>query len=167
MSSATIAEPLIEAITSADPSARDRSVLELISGLSTAEVLAASEALEGFRRGSENLYERVRASMLLHAIYRYALQEAPELPPTGIIPFEGVGDLMARRFEQAISSFREAQGRRGPTGPSPAPWPRRMSKSRIRPWPTRSEGPSGAAGGAGGCSAWGRPTSSPCDSTRG
>ncbi len=105
---------LIETITGTDPSVRDRSVRDLIAGATTAEVLAACEGLEAFRKDSENLYERVRASMFLHAIYRYALQDAPDLPPTGLVPFEGFTDLLGRRFEQAIAAFLAEMRRGGP-----------------------------------------------------
>lgn len=106
--------PLITTITSSDPAVRDRSLAELIAGLSTADVLAACSELERFRRTSENLYERVRASIFLHAIYRYRLQESPDLPQTGHIPFAGFEDLLGRRFEQAISAFLAASERDGP-----------------------------------------------------
>ncbi|MBX6313163.1 MAG: UTP--glucose-1-phosphate uridylyltransferase, partial [Isosphaeraceae bacterium] len=108
--------PLIETITSPDPTVRDRSVHELIAGASAEVILRASAELEAFRRESENLYERVRAAMFLHAIYRYALQDSPELPGTGFIPFDGVEDLLDRRFEPAIASFLAALGRDGPNG---------------------------------------------------
>src|SRR3954449_7540891 len=104
---------LIETIRSADPSVRDRSVRQLITGAEPTEVLRACDELERFRQTAENLYERVRASMFLHAIYRYALQEAAELRDTGHIPFDGFKDLMERRFEQAIGSFRAAMAREG------------------------------------------------------
>src|SRR5262245_39682571 len=107
---------LIETITSPDPAVRDRSVRELIAGASTESILAACEELERFRQGAENLYERVRASMFLHAIYRYAVQEAPDIRATGQIPFDGFLDLMERRFEQAIGSFRATMAREGPNG---------------------------------------------------
>ena len=79
-------------------------------------MLHACEELEAFRRGAENLYERVRASIFLHAIYRYTLQDSPELPATGPIPFAGVRDLLERRFEQAIAAFLAEMGRGGPNG---------------------------------------------------
>ena len=41
--------------------------------------------------------------MFLHAIYRYRLQDSPDLPSGGVIPFGGFVDLMERRFEQAIT----------------------------------------------------------------
>ncbi|RUL89384.1 UTP--glucose-1-phosphate uridylyltransferase [Tautonia sociabilis] len=108
--------PLIETITSADPDVRDRPLRSLVEGLPTAAILDHCEALEAFRRRASNLYERVRASLFLHALYRYAVQDAPDLPATGYIPAEGVEDLMQRRFEQAISAFRLAQKKDGPNG---------------------------------------------------
>lgn len=110
------ANPLIETITSTDPNHRDRSLWSLVEGLGTREILDHCETLERFRRGSTNLYERVRASLFLHALYRFALQDAPDLPSTGFIPIEGVEDLMQRRFEQAISSFRNSLHTEGPNG---------------------------------------------------
>lgn len=107
---------LIETITSSDPVVRDRSVLELIAGVSVHEVLAACDALEQFRLRAENLYDRVRAAMFLHAIYRYVVQESPALRDAGLIPFDGFEDLMARRFEQAIAAFRAVLRREGPSG---------------------------------------------------
>jgi len=100
--------PFVATITSSEPSVRDRSIGELIGDLSTPEVLEAAEGLEAFRTESENLYERVRASIFLHALYRYRIQDAPDLAPGGTIPFSGFNDLMERRFEQAISAFRAA-----------------------------------------------------------
>ena len=108
--------PLIETITSPDPLARDRSIQDLLASLSVTEVLRATEELETFRQDSRNLYERVRASMFLHYIYRYRLQDSPDLPTSGVIPFDGFQDLMERRFEQAITSFRSALRTAGPNG---------------------------------------------------
>ena len=106
--------PLIETITAESADLRDRSLWHAIRGRSTADVLRICDELETFRRASENLYERVRASMFLHALYRYRVQESPELPATGHIPFEGFEDLLARRFEQAIAKFRAAESTAGP-----------------------------------------------------
>src|SRR5215213_2977812 len=107
---------LIDTITSPDPAVRDRSVSELIDRASTEQILRACDDLERFRQSAENLYERVRASMFLHAIYRYALQDADDVRDTGLIPFDGFKDLMERRFEQAIASFRAAMARQGANG---------------------------------------------------
>lgn len=98
----------IETITSTDPTVRDRALQDLVAGQSTEQVLVACEELEEFRRNAENLYDRVRASMFLHSLYRYRLQESADLPTTGFIPYEGFTDLLGRKFEQAISVFRNA-----------------------------------------------------------
>jgi galactokinase/mevalonate kinase-like predicted kinase len=113
---ATSGTLLIETITSPDPSVRDRAVRALVAGTPAAKILQACEELEAFRQGAENLYERVRASMFLHAIYRYELQESAELPAAGTIPFGGFNDLMERRFEPAIASFRAAVRSQGANG---------------------------------------------------
>ncbi len=105
MSSQTLEHPLIQTITSIDPSMRDRPLLDLVAGASAEELLEAAGLLEAFRKRSENLYHRVRAAMFLHAIYRYALQEHPDLPAAGGIPHEAFADLMSRRFEEAIGKF--------------------------------------------------------------
>lgn len=106
---------LTETITSQDPAVRDRSLRLLIAGATTAEILGACDDLEHFRQGAENLYERVRASMFLHALYRYAVQDEVEID-AGLMPFDGFKDLMERRFEQAIAEFRTAMRVQGPNG---------------------------------------------------
>jgi galactokinase/mevalonate kinase-like predicted kinase len=110
-----VPSPLIATITSTHASIRDRSLDQLLAGLSTSDVLAACAELEQFRRQTQNLYERVRASMFLHAIYRYRLQESADLPPTGTIPYDAYVDLLERRFEQAIARLHSAAGSRALT----------------------------------------------------
>jgi galactokinase/mevalonate kinase-like predicted kinase len=105
---------LVEAITATDPATRDRSVRELIAGLDTAAVRAACDELERFRRRADNLYERVRATLFLHAIHRYRLQEAPDLPPTGHIPYAALADLLDRRFEAAVAGLLAHEREHGP-----------------------------------------------------
>lgn len=112
----TIGQLLIETITHADPTVRDRSIRELVAPVSLAEKLGACEELERFRRVRSNLYERVRASLFLHALYRYEIQDAPEIRGSGLIPFAGFQDLMERRYEQAIASFLETIRAEGPNG---------------------------------------------------
>jgi hypothetical protein len=70
--------------------------------------------LDGFRKKSDNLYDRVRAILFLYAGYRFFLMESPDTPATGKIPYEGFEDLLARRFETAISRFLERVERDGP-----------------------------------------------------
>jgi galactokinase/mevalonate kinase-like predicted kinase len=105
---------LVATITSSDPAIRDRSLWDLVQGATTAELLAGCDELETLRRESQNLYQRVRASIFLHAIYRYRLQESADLDSTGLIPFDGFTDLAERRFEQAISVLRATLQREGP-----------------------------------------------------
>ena len=112
----TAGQLLIETITNADPAVRDRSARDLVAGASLAEKLSACEELEQFRRTRTNLYERVRASLFLHALYRYDIQDSADLRGTGLIPFPGFQDLMERRYEQAIAAFLEAMRRDGPNG---------------------------------------------------
>jgi hypothetical protein len=99
-------QALIETIESQDALVRDRSVKAILEGAATQDILDACNDLETFRHEASNLYERVRALIFLHHIYRYLLQESSDLPGTGLIPFEGFTDLMERRFEQAIAAFR-------------------------------------------------------------
>ncbi|KAJ3049718.1 hypothetical protein HK102_012432, partial [Quaeritorhiza haematococci] len=113
---ASLGSTLIETITGSDPAIRDRSARALVAGASLAEKLLACEELERFRRRAENLYERVRASLFLHAIYRYDVQEDPSIRRSGLIPFDGYMDLMERRYEQAVTSFRATLQRDRPNG---------------------------------------------------
>ncbi len=78
--------------------------------------LEACAEIEVFRRGCQNLYERVRASLFLHALYRYEIQDDPALPQAGLIPFSGFMDLMERRYESAIAAFSSAMKTGGPNG---------------------------------------------------
>ncbi len=107
---------LVETITSQDPQVRNRSLRELLEPLSPARVLAECEALEAFRRHSENLYERVRACLFLFAACRFHLQEAPGVRRLGLVPYDGYIDLLERRFEKAIARFRAALQEEGPNG---------------------------------------------------
>ena len=61
--------------------------------------------------GAENLYERVRASMFLHAIYRYRLQEASEIAGRR-------GTSRTRGFEDLIEPPVRAGDRRVPGRPA-------------------------------------------------
>jgi galactokinase/mevalonate kinase-like predicted kinase len=111
-----VGQLLIETITHHDPVIRDRSIHELVARASVAETLQACADLEQFRRVRTNLYERVRASLFLHALYRYHLQDSPEIRGSGLIPFAGFRDLMERRYESAIAGFGDALRKDGPNG---------------------------------------------------
>ena len=137
-------------------------------GRAVAEKLEACDELEQFRRARQNLYERVRASLFLHALYRYEIQDGPAIRGTGLIPFSGFMDLMERRYEQAIATFLETmQPRRAQRRDLSARWRRPTSRSPSRPWPTRCADRSGAARATAGCSGSAGSTSIRCGSIPG
>src|SRR5688572_22942283 len=99
---------LTDWIISPDAGVRNRSLDEFCAGASFDELLRECEALDAFRRKSENLYERVRALFFLYAIHRFHLPTRQELRTSGIIPFNGYEHLLQRRFEEAIDVFLRA-----------------------------------------------------------
>src|SRR5262245_4544656 len=104
-------------IQAADPEVRNRSLDSLCRGASLDELLAGCADLEAFRRECSNLYERVRALFMLHALYRFHLADRPDLTGTGGIPFAAHDRLLARRFDEAIHLLLREQKA---SGPSPA-----------------------------------------------
>ena len=108
--------PLVASILSSDPEVRNRPFSSLCEQFDAEALLAACEELEAFRRSSDNLYERVRATLFLYAAYRFLLMESPDVAPAGAIPYDGFSDLLLRRFEEAIARFRAAVKRDGPNG---------------------------------------------------
>jgi hypothetical protein len=67
-----------------------------------AALLAEADQLDAFRRGSDNLYHRVRALLFLHSIHRFHLPRLLASEKPGAIPFKGYENLLERRFEEAI-----------------------------------------------------------------
>lgn len=104
----------IETITSDNPALRNRSFDTLCKGLSTAVLLEKFAVLDEFRKSTQNLYERVRASIFLYAGYRFFLMEAKDVSATGKVPVEGFEDLLKRNFEKSISIFLAAIKKQGP-----------------------------------------------------
>ncbi len=104
----------IETITSAEVAKRDRSFFEISRQLSAKELLLALRELDGFRKTTPSLYDKVRAIQFLYAGFRFILAESKEIPQTGKIPYLGFEDLLARRFEQAISVFLNDLDQNGP-----------------------------------------------------
>ncbi len=101
-----------EIITSEDPALRDRSLADACHGLTREQLLAEASKLDEFRRGSDNLYHRVRALFFLHAIHRYHLLSLPG-GNEGAISFAGYKHLLARRFAEAIDAFLADQNQQG------------------------------------------------------
>src|SRR4051812_33501908 len=106
---------LIDIIVSADPQVRDRALESAVSGVSAGRLIAECEALDGFRRTSKNLYERVRALFFLYAIHRFHLPLKEGVSTRGLIPFEGYNHLLSRRFEEAIEVFLSEMREKGAT----------------------------------------------------
>lgn len=106
---------LVSIITATDPATRDRSLDAFCRNASLGELLAEIDALEGLRRRSDNLYQRVRALFFLYAIHRFHMPEKAGVRAVGHVPFEGYTHLLNRRFEEAIQVFRAAQRADGPS----------------------------------------------------
>ncbi len=105
---------LTEVIT-ASGEERDRSLDSVCRHATFEELLAECQALDRFRRTSDNLYERVRALFFLYAIHRFHIPLRPAAATPAPIPFTGYSNLLKRRFEEAIDLFLAAQAERGPS----------------------------------------------------
>lgn len=106
---------LIDLITADDPRVRDQDLARVCETLDAGALGAECNALDAFWRASENLYERVRAQLFLHAIHRYHLP--PRMPggAAGRIPFAGHQALLARQYTRAIDLFLAEQTQTGQT----------------------------------------------------
>lgn len=101
-------------ITSTDPEIRNRSLDTFCREATANDILAETAELERLRRGSENLYERVRALFFLYAIHRFHLPGRPEnASGKTLVPFSGFEKLLSRRYEEAIGTFLAAQAAQG------------------------------------------------------
>ncbi len=105
---------LTDIILATEPGLRDRSLDAFCREASLPALVAECEALDGLRRSSDNLYQRVRALFFLYAIHRFHLPLKPGMKSSGRIPFRGYESLLNRRFEEAISRFQAAQAEAGP-----------------------------------------------------
>ena len=70
---------LVGVITAAGGETRDTALEEACRGADLDQLLAEADELEQFRWRSDNLYERVRALMFLHALHRFHIPARPEL----------------------------------------------------------------------------------------
>jgi hypothetical protein len=104
---------LVGIITARDPEIRNRPLEAFCREADPAGLLAECEALERFRRSSDNLYERVRAQFFLYAIHRFHLPGKPGVRPTGLIPPAAHRTLMKRRFEETVDVLLAAQAADG------------------------------------------------------
>jgi hypothetical protein len=92
---------------------RDLSLDALCQDLTVDELLVECRALERFRRGCDNLYERVRALFFLYAIHRFHIPDLLPAAEITLIPYSGFKNLLERRFEEAIEVFLDAQAQHG------------------------------------------------------
>jgi hypothetical protein len=106
---------LTEVITARDADTRNRSLDALCRNATLDDLMREGEALDHFRRSSDNLYERVRALFFLYAIHRFHIPTRPGAGTRALIPFSGYTNLLKRRFEEAIDIFLSAQAALGPS----------------------------------------------------
>jgi hypothetical protein len=108
---------LTNIITATEPEARHQSFDAPCRAATLEGLMAECEALERFRRVSDNLYERVRALFFLYAIHRFYIPAREGSSTTSRIPLAGYNSLLKRRFEEAIDLFLAAQAANGPSAP--------------------------------------------------
>ena len=106
---------LTQIITSSDPLVRNRSLDAFCRSASLTDLQAECAELDALRRSSDNLYERVRASLFLYAVHRFHLPLKSGVQARGLVPFEGYNHLLQRRFEEAIEVFARALQQHGPS----------------------------------------------------
>jgi hypothetical protein len=102
-------------ITAGDPAVRNRSLDAFCRAAAFEDLQRECDALDRFRRSSDNLYERVRALFFLYAIHRFHLPFKPGIRGQAPIPFHGYENLLKRRFEEALEIFLAAQRDEGPS----------------------------------------------------
>ena len=100
----------LEAIVSPDAGIRNTPVEDLAGDLSAGDLWSVCLELDAFRRGSDNLYHRVRALFFLYAICRFWLPPHLEERAAGLIPANVHGHLLDRRFPEAIDELFSAAG---------------------------------------------------------
>ncbi len=104
----------IETITSPEPDKRNRSFFDMSSRLTPVQLLKALRELDEYRKSTPSLYDKVRAILFLYAGFRFFLMESKDTPPIGKISYGGFEDLLARRFEHAITTFLSDLDKNGP-----------------------------------------------------
>ncbi|MBI4827013.1 MAG: UTP--glucose-1-phosphate uridylyltransferase [Nitrospirae bacterium] len=95
------------------PSVRNRSIDSILQGHSMERLFKLAMELESFRKSSDNLYHKVRASLFLFFIYRFRLLADPDLSHSGKAPLDGIKAAGKKDFERAISVFLEEAGKAG------------------------------------------------------
>ena len=96
---------LLNIITSPDTGVRNRSIDTACLGLSLDELLRECQQLDEYRRGCDNLYDRVRSLFFLYAIHRFHLPKQLAGRESGRIPYGGYEHMLNRRYPEAIDIF--------------------------------------------------------------
>ena len=96
---------LLSIIISADAAVRNRSLDTACLGLSLDELLRECQQLDEYRRGCDNLYNRVRSLFFLYAIHRFHLPKQLAGRESGRIPYGGYEHMLNRRYPEAIDVF--------------------------------------------------------------
>jgi galactokinase/mevalonate kinase-like predicted kinase len=104
-----------ETILAEDARLRDRSMESLAAGLDGEQLLDACNQLDPFWRRTDNLYHRVRAMLMLSAIYRYHLPPLLSQRPGAAIAYQSFDHLLHRRFVEAIDGMLSVQSAQGPS----------------------------------------------------
>jgi hypothetical protein len=82
------------------------------------ELVDGALALDAFANDrASNVYQRVRAVLQAHAIYRYLAPRKPALRRAGSVPHAGRELLLSRRFAAAIEEFHAERVRAGLSDP--------------------------------------------------
>ncbi len=98
-----MAPSLTDIVTSESAAIRDIPAVEFAAELPLPELFRQIADLERFRLSTTNLYYRVRAAIILHAIYRFVLQENDQVPSDGRIDEIAFRNYLNRKFEDAIA----------------------------------------------------------------
>ena len=157
-----MAGPLIEIITSTDFKVRNRSLDSVCHAASREQLVAACAELDGFRRHSDNLYERVRALFFLYAIHRFHLPFKPGVSQRSLIPFEGFEHLLHRRFAEAIEDFLRVQEAEGPSDPISSALAAAYQRLAFQTLADQVRRSVRSVCGNNGCFAWGTQPITPC-----
>lgn len=108
---------LLRVLTSEDPSLRDRSLESVCRELDISALLAECRELDEFRRGCENLYQRVRALFFLYSLHRFQLARllTDAGHEAGRIPYSGYEHMLNRRYPEALDVFLNRMSEAGPS----------------------------------------------------
>jgi len=96
---------LLSIITSTDADVRNRSLDADCRGLALDQLLRECQQLDDYRRGCDNLYDRVRSLFFLYAIHRFHLPTQLGGRESGRIPYGGYEHMLNRRYPEAIDVF--------------------------------------------------------------